>query len=90
MAIVLFLRLKLVTTISSENSITNKAISGDKEEMAGPLGKIDEFDSTKEEWGRYQQRLDRFLAASEVADAAKKRSSILITGRADVQPHSSA
>lgn len=45
--------------------------------MAAILGKVEEFDSKKEEWSQYVERLDHFFAANVIEDAARKRSVFL-------------
>ena len=41
------------------------------------LGKVDEFDSTKEEWPQYVERLGHFFDANSIESAEKKRSVLL-------------
>ena len=45
--------------------------------MAAVFGRIDEFDSKKEDWPQYVERLDHFFAANGITDADKKRSIFL-------------
>ena len=45
--------------------------------MAAVFGRIDEFDSKKEDWPQYTERLNHFLAANSITDEAKKRSIFL-------------
>ena len=45
--------------------------------MATLLGKIDEFDRSKEEWPQYVERLGHFFDANDIASADKKRSVFL-------------
>ena len=41
--------------------------------MSTLLGKIDEFDKTKEEWTQYVERMDHFFAANDITEASKKK-----------------
>ena len=41
------------------------------------LGKVDEFDCTKEDWTQYVERLDHFFVANDITDAGKKRAVLL-------------
>ena len=41
------------------------------------LGRIEEFDSSQEEWPQYVERLEHFLAANCIAEDEKKRSVFL-------------
>ena len=41
------------------------------------LGKIDEFDGTKEDWPQYVERVDHFFDANGINDAGKKKSTLL-------------
>lgn len=45
--------------------------------MATLLGKLEEFDKSKEDWTQYAERMDHFFAANEITDAAKKKSVFL-------------
>ena len=45
--------------------------------MSTLLGKIDEFDGSKEEWPQYSERVDHFFAANGIDDADKKKSAFL-------------
>ena len=45
--------------------------------MAAVFGRIDEFDSKKEDWPQYVERLDHFFAANGITNAEKKRSIFL-------------
>ena len=45
--------------------------------MAALLGKIEEFDASKEEWPQYVERMDHFFAANSIDDAHKKKSTFL-------------
>ena len=45
--------------------------------MAAILGKIEEFDRSKEEWPQYVERLGHFFAANDIESAEKKRSVFL-------------
>lgn len=45
--------------------------------MAATLGKVDEFDSTKEEWPQYVERLGFFFDANGIDSAEKKRAVLL-------------
>ena len=45
--------------------------------MSSLLGRIDEFDSTKEDWPQYVERVDHFFAANGITDADKKKSAFL-------------
>ena len=44
---------------------------------AGTLGRVDEFDETKDDWLQYVERLEHFLAANGIDDANKKRAVLL-------------
>ena len=44
---------------------------------AATLGKIDEFDSSKEEWPQYVERLGHFFTANDIKTAEKKRAVFL-------------
>ena len=53
-------------------------IFGDEDsDMAILLGKIDEFDRSKEEWPQYVERLGHFFDANDITSADKKRSVFL-------------
>ena len=41
------------------------------------LGRIDEFDTAKEEWPQYVERVNHFFIANGIDDASKKRSVLL-------------
>ena len=41
------------------------------------LGKVDEFDCTKEDWTQYVERLDHFFVANDITDEGKKRAVLL-------------
>ena len=43
----------------------------------GTLGRVDEFDGTKDDWLEYVERLEYFFAANGIADADKKRAVLL-------------
>ena len=43
----------------------------------GTLGRVDEFDGTKDGWLQYIERLEHFFAANGIDDAAKKRAVLL-------------
>ena len=43
----------------------------------GTLGKVEEFDSSKEEWTQYVERLGHFFTANGITDAGKKRAVFL-------------
>lgn len=45
--------------------------------MSSLLGRIDEYDGTKEEWPQYVERVDHFFAANGITDADKKKSAFL-------------
>ena len=51
----------------------------DEDGMAatGTLGRVDEFDGTKDDWLQYIERLEHFFAANGIDDAAKKRAVLL-------------
>ena len=40
----------------------------------GTLGRVDEFDGTRDDWLQYVERLEHFFSANGVDDADKKRS----------------
>ena len=41
------------------------------------LGKVDEFDTSKEEWPQYEEWLTHFFQANDIDDAEKKRAVLL-------------
>ena len=41
------------------------------------LGKVEEFDGTKEDWSQYVERMDHFFLANGIAEADKKRAVFL-------------
>ena len=41
------------------------------------LGKVDEFDASKEEWPQYEERLTHFFQANDIDYAEKKRAVLL-------------
>ena len=45
--------------------------------MSTLLGRVDEFDSTKEEWPQYVKRWDHFFAANGITNADRKKSAFL-------------
>ena len=45
--------------------------------MSSLLGRIDEFDGTKEDWPQYVERVDHFFDANGITDADKKKSAFL-------------
>ena len=45
--------------------------------MSNLIGKIDEFNGTKEDWTQYVERVDHFFAANEITDDSKKKSAFL-------------
>ena len=47
------------------------------ETMAATLGKVEEFDSNREEWSQYVERLGHFFLANGITEEAKKRSVFL-------------
>ena len=49
--------------------------------VAATLGKIDDFDSNKEEWPQCVERLGHFFIANDIKTAEKKRAlSLAVTG----------
>ena len=42
--------------------------------MAALLGKMEEFDASREEWTQYVERMDHFFAANGIDEAHKKKS----------------
>ena len=40
--------------------------------MAATFGKVEEFDSKKEEWSQYVEKLQHFFVANDIVDAEKK------------------
>ena len=40
--------------------------------MAAMLGKLEEFDATKEDWPQYVERLGYFFKANGITEAGKK------------------
>ena len=49
--------------------------SGDEDEM--PLGRLEVFDSTEDNWEEYIERLVQFFVANEITDDVKKRAILL-------------
>ena len=45
--------------------------------MMTTIGKLEEFDSDREDWPFYAERLEPFFAANEITDASKKKSVLL-------------
>ena len=45
--------------------------------MSGLLGRINEYDSTKEDWQQYVERVDHFFIANAITDADRKKSAFL-------------
>ena len=45
--------------------------------MTTLLGKLDEFDSAREEWPQYVERVNHFFAANGIEDGDKKKSAFL-------------
>ena len=45
--------------------------------MSTLLGKIDEYDGSKEEWPQYMERLNYFFVENGITDADKKKSAFL-------------
>ncbi len=45
--------------------------------MAATFGRVEEFDSTKEEWQQYEERLGHFFLANGIETAEKKRAVLL-------------
>lgn len=45
--------------------------------MAGYIGKIEPFDKVAEEWSSYEERLQEYLTANDIAN--DKKVSVLIT-----------
>ena len=45
--------------------------------MATLFGNVQEYDSEKEEWSQYAERLEHFFLASKVEDAERKRAILL-------------
>ena len=45
--------------------------------MAAMVGKIEEFDSAKEEWPQYEERLGHYFEANGITAAGKKRAVLL-------------
>ena len=43
------------------------------------LGRIEEFDSSREEWPQYVERLEHFFAANSIAEDEKKNRSVFLT-----------
>ena len=49
--------------------------------MVALLGKVEEFDTSKEEWTHYVERMDHIFAANGIHDADKKKSTFLAVNR---------
>ena len=49
--------------------------------MAAPLGKIENFDPTQEEWPQYVERLEQFFEANDLTGESKavKRSAMFLS-----------
>ncbi len=45
--------------------------------MSSLLGRLDEFDASKEEWPQYVERVSHFFAANGIDDADRKKSAFL-------------
>lgn len=45
--------------------------------MAALLGKIEEFDASKEEWPQYMERKDHFFTDNNIDDVNKKKTTFL-------------
>ena len=45
--------------------------------LMATLGKIDEFDDSKEDWREYEEHLTQFFLANGIEEAAKKRAVLL-------------
>ena len=45
--------------------------------MATLLGKLEEFDKSKEEWTQYVEHMNHFFAANDIKDTGKKKSVFL-------------
>jgi len=48
--------------------------------MARTYGRISEFDSSKEDWKVYEERLSYFFEANEITEATKKRAIFFVLG----------
>ncbi len=46
--------------------------------MAAVYGKVEEFDSKKEEWPQYVEQLSNFFTANEIMDGDKKRAILVV------------
>ncbi len=46
--------------------------------MTATVGRIDEFDATKEEWTQYVERLEYFFVVNGIAGAEQKRAVLLM------------
>ena len=51
--------------------------------MAAMHGSVAEFDSGKEEWDSYMERLEHYFVANSVSEPAKKRAVLLSCCGAD-------
>ena len=49
----------------------------EKGTMSSLLGRIDEYDGTKEDWSQHVERVDHFFAANGITVADKKKSAFL-------------
>ncbi len=50
--------------------------------MAALLGRLEDFDKSKEDWTQYAERMGHFFIANDIADAEKKKSVFLaVVGR---------
>ena len=45
--------------------------------MTGMIGKVEEFDSLREEWPQYEERLGHFFEANSITQNEKKRAVLL-------------
>jgi hypothetical protein len=43
----------------------------------GTLGRVDEYDGTKDDWPQYVERLEHFFTANGITEAGKKRAVLL-------------
>ena len=50
---------------------------GDKDKAMASHGSVSQFDSKKEEWTSYVERMRHYFIANDVVDAAKKKSILI-------------
>lgn len=66
--------LSLINVINTQDTTTG-------DEMATTLGRIDDFDSDKEDWTSYLERLEQYFLANDLEgeEVEKKRTAVFLT-----------